>query len=547
MILRVCGAAAATALLVAGCSESSEIARDGGPDARIVLDAQPRMDGGDGGSESGPTPGEGEIGAACGTGGDCNSEFCASEGNFIFPMPGGYCVSRCGSNGECPDGSSCANFGRAGSFCLDNCNPDASTRNCRSGYGCATGDMLPNPVCLPGCSDDSDCMDGQQCNPDGGFVGEGRCFNPDSSLGDACADGSQCPSDSLCVSESQSGQPGGTCIGFPCEVESNSGCPGDAQCLPSARGGGICLDGCEQDGDCREGYACEASSEFPERQVCTAACESDDQCTGDRVCNPALGTCDVPFEPDQLGDACSQQRGACTGGTCLSEFRSGFPGSYCTFVGCDPEASDDNDGCPGDGVCLDPGGDSNPICIDGCDSGAACRQGYECRQVDPDDASRGMGCFPACTEDSQCANNEREGFVCNQGTGFCTAPFVDNRFGTSCRSDEDCPGGDCLTESGDGWPEGTCVAVGCRLSGEGPSEACPEGGVCVDDDSGTEEIGMCLVGCDLEASTDPCRTGYSCQPATEGSDQGTCRPDCDTGDFTCGGDRSCSADSGLCE
>lgn len=521
--------------LAFGCGESTMV----GEDAGIRFDATPMdsftPDGGpdeDAGSMS-----DSDIGEACRGASDC-------EGICLEDFPGGYCSNVCGGGGDaCPDGSACITVGRGTQICLAECDP-TEERPCREGYGC-TDDARIGNICIPGCTDDSDCTDGLTCDPDGGFAGEGTCFDPSAEYGDPCMDELMCPADGFCLEEDFAGWPGGACIGFDCNLSTNEGCIGDAQCVPSNRGDGLCIDGCETADDCRDGYDCVDSDTHPGRLTCRPACTTDDQCTGGRVCNPAVGRCDEPFS-GELGEPCSTVMGACAGGTCFTEFDSGFPGSYCSFLGCDASAADADDGCPDDGVCRE-NEDGSTFCMQGCEDSRDCRGGdYECRPVDPDDASAGMGCFPACTSDDACANDGTDGapdFSCNPGTGLCGFPFEAARLGEPCEDGDDCPGGVCVAEATDGYPAGMCVSVGCALTGDGPERPCDDGGVCVDDESGDPAYGVCVTACTTETSG-TCRPGYACAAIDAGPD-GTCVPACEADD--CSGGRTCNTETGLCE
>lgn len=482
-------------------------------------------------------PVDSDIGEAC-SGESCD-DFCIDD------FPGGYCTAACGMGGdECPADSACTAVGRGQFLCLASCDPSAE-RPCREGYGCSS-DVRFGTVCIPGCTVDEDCAMGLSCDATGGFAGEGACFDASSEVGDSCEDDAMCPAGGFCLAEDFSAWPGGACIGFGCDLDADSGCPGDSRCIPGGRGGELCIDGCEEDSDCRDGFQCDSTDEYPDRLVCLPGCTSDDQCSGGRVCNPAVGTCEPPFEADELGEACSGGVGGCDGGTCFTEFESGYPGSYCVYLGCDSDASDDEDGCPGDGVCALSGDDETGICLDGCEDDRDCRApDYSCRDIDPEDASRGRGCFPSCTTDDACANDGTMGrpdFSCNPGTGLCTDTFDADRLGEPCEDAEDCPGGACIGEESDGWPAGTCAAVGCRLSGEGPAFECPDGGVCVDDEQGDPAIGACLSACVTESTS--CRPGYACQALVEGETAGACVPAC--ADESCSGDRVCDMETGLC-
>lgn len=513
----------ALAAIAGACGSSSEVTPDAGPDIRF--DAAPPPDVPEV-PDAGPPPGT--IGEACREDGDCGTnELCVD-------FPGGYCTADCGSM-DCPSGSSCVQVDRATFLCLADCDPSAEAP-CRAGYGCTTDPSLGN-ICIPGCTTNDDCASDLECDEAGGSAGEGACFDPSANVGDECEEDTECPAGNFCFREAFGGWPSGACVAFGCDPVADSGCGEGATCLDAGGGDGICVASCEGADDCREGYDCVSGA-------CRPGCDDDDQCSDGRLCNPAVGSCAQPFDPSLLGNTCSGSRRACLGGTCFSEFASGFPGSYCVYRGCDPEATDATDGCPGDGVCGVVGGE--PVCLDAC-AGDTCREGFECLAVDPSDETRGTACLPACTSDDACANDGTDGapdFSCNPGTGLCTDPFLTDRLGFMCVTGADCPGGRCLDEASTGYPGGTCAALGCRLSGEGAEQPCPTGGVCVDDGAAPSDIGMCLDACAV-AMSGACRGNYACVPLTEGNAEGACRPACAEG--ACGEGRACDAETGLCE
>ncbi len=410
----------AAAWLASGCSESHP-ATDAGTDATITFDAPPAPEAGaDATPDSGPLPGDGEVGAACTSGADCEGNLCIGEGDGF---PEGYCTSLCTGGMACPDGSACVQVSRTDSVCFDVCDPAGAPKQCRPGYGCATSPYLPQPVCMPGCEVDADCGEGLRCDPTGGFGGAGQCYDPSAEVGQACTSERECPESGFCLGEGFAGWPGGSCItSTDCDVEADTGCPGDAHCLPAPRGGTLCVDGCETDGDCRDGYTCQAPDESrPDRKICYPACSSDDQCTVEGyVCYRGEGTCSPPFDPSEYGSVCARRHGGCVGGTCLFESESGLPGSYCAYLGCDPTQADASDGCPGDGVCWQPEADATPTCMAPCDEDGDCREGYACRDVDATRPERGKACLPACSSDAQCT---ADGFTCDAASGRCVAPM----------------------------------------------------------------------------------------------------------------------------
>jgi hypothetical protein len=243
--------------------------------------------GGDAGMSTvdGSTPMSTDIGQACGSDTDC-TEFCATEGEGFRD---GYCTMFCSEDTPCPDGSVCLQVSRDQSLCFAECDSAADERQCRAGYGCAVDVTLPAPVCIPGCTDDTDCDEGHVCNPERG----GSCYDPAADWGDGCAESTDCPDGAFCYAEAWRGWPGGMCMAFGCDDTdpAGGGCPEGTACIPGRRPGfGRCVVSCETAEDCRDGYGCEADETYPERMTCQPACENNSQCSESRVCSED-GTC----------------------------------------------------------------------------------------------------------------------------------------------------------------------------------------------------------------------------------------------------------------
>lgn len=395
----------AACLTLAACTESSSPGARA-PDRDAPIEVTLPVDGG-----PPPTPDGGPllpvdraVGAACEDGDrDCDVGGCIPE---QAGFPGGYCSTNCRSADECGDGATCGALGSQ-LVCLDLCEPDAESRSCRAGYGCSTA--FGAPICLPGCTDATDCPEGSECAEGLGRYRAGRCFGPGSEAGDPCTASSQCPADGFCGSEAFLGWPGGVCLVAGCDPEAagGGGCDEGATCIPGF-GGGVCVAACTDDGDCRDDYACRDGA-------CSPSCTADTECSGERVCNRANGLCEEPFDPRDYGRSCANEDDVCEGGTCLFEFETGYPGSYCILEGCTPGVEDT---CPGSGVCV-PDGEGGGDCHLACSPDGTCaRAGYACQAVGATAPDGATACLPGCTSNDDCANR---GFVCDEDTGLCVS------------------------------------------------------------------------------------------------------------------------------
>lgn len=523
-------------LALAACSTSTTVGPDGSTgDAGdggliITFDAGPDVGPVDFGTDAGSS-----IGHPCTSDADCPGAMCDT-------MITGYCISDCSGGGTCPANAVCVNVGFGGmAYCLPTCDPTATPRQCGMGYGC--GMTMEGNVCLPGCTDDTDCAAGTMCDPTAGGNGAGACFTPGSHVGDACTMDTMCPSAGVCLDEENYGEPGGACVTQGCDAGSGAGCPGDAVCRPQRFGGGLCFDGCTVDTDCRTAYRCLADATYPTRHYCAPGCTSSAQCTfAGNVCNPTTGACAPPLTTSDIGGNCGSRMAtvACDGGSCFSENTTGFPYSYCSYLGCTPGGTE----CGTGNVCATALRTGTHFCLDGCTTTTDCRAGYACLPSDRADSASPLACQPACTADSQCQMRMTGMNHCNTGTGLCTQPFTAANEGRPCAGPTDCVGGYCYTEAAAGYPMGECVAVGCRVSGTGTTGiTCPTTATCVDDGIGDPEIGECQVSC-MVGATGGCRAGYACVAIGGTGTAGTCQPACAAAD--CTSPLTCNTTTGLC-
>lgn len=336
------------------------------------------------------------LGGACTSDADCpTSAECLASLDF----PGGTCVlAGCDAtiNTGCPDDAECIPAGFGGGTCFDACTADS---DCRDGWECAPSTAAPDrSICQP-------------------------IFDPDN-LGQVCSAGRGSCQGGDCLTETTYGFPDSYCADFGCDpTATDPGCPGDGVCLATSGGGGICLDGCSEDTDCRTAYRCRPLDfdDPSSPRACLPGCTMDSHCTamtggGTRyVCNPGTGYCARPFDPDELGEPCAGGFRECRGGLCLTEDASGWPAGICAYAGCRLSGTGPSATCPSGSVCIDDGaGDPElGICVDGCTVGTtSCRPGYACVAL-ADGGTEGA-CRPACTASDCGAGN-----TCNTETGLC--------------------------------------------------------------------------------------------------------------------------------
>jgi hypothetical protein len=175
---------------------------------------------------------------------------------------------------------------------------------------------------------------------------------------------------------------------------------------------------------------------------------------------------DVDTAPTLLahGAACTDDA-ACEGGTCLTD-EDGYPGGYCTRLGCAEDGI-----CSPDSHCAFVDAErTQSACFVACSDAAPCRPGYQC------DTFGGLSfCLPAPEE---------------------TEPMQD---GAPCALRSECLGGLCLTED-DGFPGGHCTTTGCTDAAHCSGEATH----CLED----SQPRYCVSTCETR---EDCREGYVCQ------------------------------------
>ncbi len=192
----------------------------------------------DGGVDAGPRPGtDAGIGAptdaatespplswgsACERDEDCARLCHGLDGCRAHCGAFDRCWPRCGPSLRCPDeeNQTCLASSGVDSFCAPHCDIAAEDPCGPRGLGCANA-YREIYVCSPGCSDDSDCTDGRQCQR---TRGGGECIRLDASVGDACAkhpDGQRDSGDEQWCWVLDEASAEGICVGMNCTPASD--------------------------------------------------------------------------------------------------------------------------------------------------------------------------------------------------------------------------------------------------------------------------------------------------------------------------------------
>ena len=348
---------------------------------------------------------------------------------------GGGSSSAPPSNG-CQKSSDCATgfYCNSKSFCQLSlgCSADAQ---CQAPLHCdvQTGECL--------CSADSDCKTGQICNS------TGHCQSPA-----ACFYDSDCATNFICDTASHACIAQGSCAA---DIQ----CPIGQVCSHSASGGGSCVAGCVQDGDCPLADITGPGQVHYAQQACLNGVCSPGGCNFTSSC-PFGQSCNQ----NQCQSACSQatpycqscdptQQNACSGANslCMVDSRNASscsgPGAGCLFF-CGIDCT--NTPCPSgyscqDVIFLQPGNGGGPDTA--CNCGQSCADGTPC--LCQEGATSG---FCPCHVASDCPQNG-----CTLGA--CQLS------GSSCNSNADCNSPTCT--------QGNCVSA--KTCGPDKQFNCPPG------------------------------------------------------------------------
>jgi hypothetical protein len=369
----------------------------------------------------------------------CTVQSCRVKGKICNTVTGNCEESAfadlckaCGNNNDCgSENDLCSALASGGSFCTQECDL-AATNNCPATFTCM--EAGPSTQCVPTSFSCNKCVTegcdvGQACNST-----SGECETAPGTCG-------ECSQDYECGN-------GWRCADF--------------------EGSKRCLAPCVND-NCSGGDTCESVGS---EQLCTPASGTCDRCAGvtcndseKPLCSPSSGTCVECFDTSQCsGDAvCNPSTG------------------YCNISGCNGQS----DNCPAEvPVCFV---NDCVQCIDSsdCSSTQECGADYRCSALDgcsflkcAGGGCSGGQCTTQCSSADDCVTNGL-GDKCDSSNGAC--------YFASCVDDRDC------------GPGGTCGGGGTGAAGGGLPIALP--GVCgCEEDShcrdGGCSLNMCL-GIDL--------------------------------------------------
>lgn len=321
------------------------------------------------------------------------------------------------------------------------------------------------------------------------------CIAPPLSVPDnaACGCDRDCQSET-CMTESETGSPGGYCLRL-CERSGPSACaPGDRCIYFADLGYGLCVDACTTTADCQPGNYCDTLD-----GICNPICAADGDCRSGH-CDTYLGACTDGTPPKGRGvdEACVRN----------SDCKSQFCNSYTQR--CSTSCVPSRAACPEGAVCI-PKQDGNDwgVCHRSCTAGTGCADpAVPCVQIPGTSRSACVPPEPACSGRAAADTNAQN---CNCG--------YDCKVGT-----------DCLREENSGDPRGFCRAF-CTPNGA----ECGPGQVCFV--STGESKGLCRIACHKETD---CPVGDICS-----GNSGACFSLCQADSDCLGG--YCNRYTGYCE
>jgi len=529
----------------------------------------------------GGNPGGGDPGGSGGTGGapdPCgNGVIDVGEECDGTAVDGALCILMGFSGGTVGCAPDCSALDLSACYSVEQCN-DGIDDDFDGLYDCADPDCNNAVVCTSGseanctniadddgdilfdCNDPTLCQSLPICQAGAGAVGT-PCVAPNDC--DANMD------DPLCISEAETGWTDGYCSEFCDEIADD--CPVGSVCVS----GGICVDECAVNADCRPLYACLDSGGddvcfHNPNEICDDLLDNnndgrtdcnDPRCAGFPGCDEVVCTGLQDDDGDGLFDCadpgcqalpdCIPGNGA-TGVPCTlpsecaannndpvclpPELVFPFVDGYCSEF-CDEVAQD----CAAGSVCVN----LNPsLCFESCAVDTDCREKYTCQALGP---NNDLICFPSgnteicdnaidddndgdidcddldCLYDPVCPEANCVDFADGDNDGLIDCADPDCQALAACAPGNATPGSPCATNStcAANMNDPFCIPDGFGFPGGYCAEWCdPVAQDCAGDSVCVDTIGgVCFDGCVVAAD---CQPGYTCTPVTGG--QTVCAP-----------------------
>ena len=546
-------AAAALALLVAGCGEDGAV--DGPKKIVNTNDAGASDSGvGDTGSSSGGDTGTASSSGTTSSSGGADVGGSSGTTSSSGGVDAGGTSGTTSSSGADAGGSSGGKDTAGGVVCVN----DADCKALLTNLGpCEVGRCINN-ICQPGpAPDNTKCDDGTACTSDDGCIGGAckggpfKCDDNNPCTEDSCDAGTaKCTNKVIggrLITQCDDGDPctkGDVCDGKDCkgkkdDCDDGNPCTDDKCTKASDKFEGGCVytnnakpcgdaDKCFSAGSCSKGQ-CQAGKKL--------TCDDKNACTVD-TCDAKTGKCQyTPGETVNCddGNACTKGDTCQVSGgkaTCKpGAAKNCDDGKVCTDDLCDPQsgtcsskpntaACDDGNACTTKDAC------KNAACLGGpakvCDDGNACTDDV----CDPKKGCQTSNNTAVCSDDKLCKLGTCKDGKCGVGDK------------AGCNDNNACTTDSC-GKGADGKP--TCVYTPVKAGPNSPASKCKDGSKCAK--PSICNAGKCVGGA-LEDCSDgnPCTTD-GCNPKT-GCVWEANADKCDDGDVCTVGD-DCA--SGKCK
>ena len=392
---------------------------------------------------------------------------------------------------------------------------------------------------LPGCFDDGQCGDGNDCTTDTCNLTTKECEYTNNT--GSCDDGNACTTGDACTA--------GACQGTSATV-----CNDNNPCTTDFCDSTVGCQYTNNTASCSDGNACTIGDKCTSG-TCTPTgaknCADTNPCTEDTQCIPATGCVNAPKTGScddgnvcTIGDSCSN--GSCVPGTGT---KACSDSNDCTIDSCDPavsggckytnaasgaSCSDSNacttgDHCNGSGACVKTAdancNDGNACTNDTCVPASGCVN--QNNAITCDDGNQ-------CTINDKCAGGACGGTakVCPDDGNVCTTESCDTTLGCksanntancndndACTTSDKCTAGNCVGQAPKNCDDGNpCTADSCNTTTAACintpilNGSCDDGNACTSGDkcnaSGTCTAGTVVVTCNDSnpCTTDACNT-----------------------------------------